>query len=280
MSETVRDLLGDAVSRLRHLDTANLDAEVLLAFTLQISRGDLFAHPEKPVPPGAAADFYSLISKRSRHFPIAYLTGIREFWSLALSVSQDTLIPRPETEVLVEAALSMIPRDAPFNILDLGTGTGAVAIAISSERPHCRITASDISPEALSMARNNAIRHGMGNIEFRKSDWFSDFSGKVFDMIVCNPPYIDTRDRCFQSGDLYYEPRVALDGGYLGMNTINHIIPSAPEYLKPGGGLILEHGFDQGESVRYLFSANSYTGITTRLDYSGHERITIARNRR
>jgi len=277
MKKTVKELLDEAVLMLQHLDTAQLDAEILLAFTLRTSRERLFAHPGKSVPDGIAADFQSLISKRIVHYPIAYLTGNREFWSMEMLVSQDTLIPRPETEILVEAALAMIPDHTPLNVLDLGTGSGAIAIALAAERPQCRIIAADVSQEALALAQENAVRHGIENIEFRVSDWFSAFPGLEFDLVVTNPPYVDSRDQGFDTGEIRYEPRIALDGGYLGLKMFNHIIPSAREYLKPGAGLILEHGFDQGESIRYLFMTNKFVDVVTRTDYSGLERISIGR---
>jgi len=277
MTITVKEILADAVQKLQHLDTAGLDAQILLAYVLQTSRETLFAHPEKVVTEGHAANYQSLISKRIEQYPVAYLTGRREFWSMDLIVSQDTLIPRPETELLVETALEMIPVNTPLNILDVGTGSGAIALAIATERPQCRIMASDVSPEALAVTRSNAIRYGLRNIDFRVSDWFSAFSGEVFDLVVCNPPYVDSHDRAFNTGEIRYEPRIALDGGYLGMKMINFIIPGALEHLKPDAQLILEHGYDQGESIRYLFITNKYIDISTRVDYSGRERVTAGR---
>ena len=277
MSVTVKELLAEAEQRLQHLDTGRLDAEVLLAFLLNMGREALFAHPEKTVTPEQAADFQSLVAKRMDRFPVAYLTGIREFWSIGLLISQETLIPRPETESLVETALELIPVDEPVNILDAGTGSGAIAIAIARERPQSYVTASDISRDALTVAQENAVRLNIKNIRFRESDWFSAFTGEVFDLVVCNPPYVDSRDRGFHSGEIRYEPRLALDGGYLGMQMINHIIPAAGEHLKQDAPLLLEHGCDQGESIRYLFISNGYVDVKTRLDYAGRERVSMAR---
>lgn len=277
MSVTIKELLSEAEQRLQHLETGRLDAEVLLAFLLNTGRESLFAHPEKTVALELAADFQSLIAKRMDRFPVAYLTGTREFWSIGLLISQDTLIPRPETESLVEAALELIPEDEPVNILDAGTGSGAIAIAIARERPQSRVTASDISREALTVAQENAARLNVDNIRFRESDWFSAFSGEVFDLVVCNPPYVDSRDSGFQSGELRYEPRLALDGGYLGMQMINHIVPAAGEHLKQDASLLLEHGCNQGESIRYLLISNGYVDVKSRYDYAGRERISMAR---
>jgi release factor glutamine methyltransferase len=277
MHSTVTELLKEAEQRLQHLDSARLDVEVLLAFVLNTGREALYAHPEKTVQPDLAADFQSLIAKRSDCFPIAYLTGHREFWSVDLLVSQDTLIPRPETESLVEAALELIPEDASMNVLDIGTGSGAIAIAIARERPQCHVTASDISRDALAVAQKNAVRFDIRNIGFKVSDWFSAFTGEVFDMVVCNPPYVDSQDSAFQNGEIRYEPRIALDGGYLGMQMINHIIPATRDHLKQNAPLILEHGYDQGESIRYQFISSNYVDVKSRFDYAGRERISMAR---
>lgn len=277
MSVTVRELLAEAGERLQCLDTGRLDAEVLLSFLLNTGRESLFAHPEKKITLDLAADFQSLVAKRLDGFPVAYLTGTREFWSISLIINQETLIPRPETESLVEAALELIPENDPVNILDAGTGSGAIAIAIARERPQSHVTASDISRDALAVARENAARLNISNIGFRESDWFSAFTGEVFDLVVCNPPYVDSRDSGFQSGEIRYEPRLALDGGYLGMQIINHIVPAARDYLKRDAPLLLEHGCDQGESIRYLFITNGYVDVKTRFDYAGRERISMAR---
>lgn len=277
ISTTVKELLAEAVQQLQHLDTPRLDAEVLLALVLHTGRETLYAHPSKTVSPDQAADFRSLVARRSEGFPVAYLTGYREFWSAEFLISQDTLIPRPETEILVQTALELIPDDVPMNILDIGTGSGAIAITIARERPRCHVMAADISREALAMARKNAIRYEIGNIGFRESDWFAAFSGEVFDLVVGNPPYVDTHDSGFQNGDIRYEPRIALDGGFLGMQMINHIIPAARDHMKKGAPLILEHGYEQGESIRHVFISCGYADVETRYDYAGLERISLAR---
>jgi len=279
LSATVKDLLIEAERRLQHLETPRLDAEVLLALVLNTGREFLYAHPEKTVAPGQATDFQCLLVRRSEGFPVAYLTGYREFFSAELLISQATLIPRPETELLVETALELIPEDALMNILDIGTGCGTIAVTIARERPCCHVTAADISDEALAVAGKNALRYGITNIGFRVSDWFSALSGEVFDMVVCNPPYVDSDDKAFQNGEIRHEPRIALDGGYLGMQMINHIIPVALDHLKQDAPLILEHGNDQGENVRRLFLSSRYTAVETRRDYAGLERVGLARKK-
>lgn len=275
---TIRDLLLEAERVLAHLPTPRLDAEVLLALVLNSGRETLYAHPERRLPQGQVADFRTLVARRSDGFPAAYLAGRREFWSTDILISQDTLIPRPETELLVEAALEMIPAHASLNILDLGTGSGAIAITIARERPLCHVTAADISRGALAVAGSNARRYGLENIRFHVSDWFSAFHGVVFDLVVCNPPYVDSGDRGFENGDIRFEPRIALDGGYQGMRMINHIIPVASYHLKPDAPLLLEHGHDQAASIRDLFICNGYTAVETRRDYAGLDRISLGRS--
>ena len=267
----------EAEGRLQHLETPRLDAEVLLSLVLNAGREFLYAHPEKTVTPAQATDFQSLLARRREGFPVAYLTGYREFFSAELLITQATLIPRPETELLVETALELIPEDAFLNILDLGTGCGTIAVTIARERPCCHVMAADISDEALAVASKNALRHGIANIGFCLSDWFSALNGEVFDMVVCNPPYVGSDDKAFQNGELRHEPRVALDGGYLGMQMINHIIPVALDHLKQDAPLILEHGSEQGENVRRLFISSRYTSVETRCDYAGLERVSLAR---
>ncbi|MFQ5659225.1 MAG: peptide chain release factor N(5)-glutamine methyltransferase [Gammaproteobacteria bacterium] len=276
-SRKVRDLLNDAECQLQSLSSARLDAEVLLAYVINSGRESLYAHPDKQVPATLCADYQSLVSKRADSFPVAYLTGNKEFWSSGLFVNCSTLIPRPETETLVESALGLIRHNAVMNILDLGTGSGAIAIAIAKERPLCHVTASDISSEALSIARTNACRHQVTDIGFIQSDWFSSLKGKVFDLILCNPPYVDSSDDGFLLGEIRFEPRIALDGGHFGMQSMNQIIPGALQHLQHEGYLLIEHGFEQGESVRCLFSANKFIGVTTIKDYAGLERVTLAR---
>lgn len=276
-STSISELLTLARQQLPAGDSARLDAEVLLSFVMNMPRESFYAHPEVRVPPDQACDFWSLIAKRVSGFPVAYLTGHKEFWSIELTVNRHTLIPRPETECLVETALEIIPEYAELSILDLGTGSGAIAIAVAGERPRCSIIAVDIVAESLQAAQANALRLGLSNIHFRLSDWFSGLRNQVFDVILCNPPYVDSRYHGFFDGEIGYEPRIALDGGHLGLEIINHIIPASTRHLSRGGYLILEHGYDQAGNVARLFSVNNFTEAGVMRDYAGHERISYAR---
>ncbi len=277
MCSTVSQLLGEAQRSLGRVSSARLDAEVLLAAAMNAARETLYARPEREVPAGVAADFQSLILKRAQGFPVAYLTGSKEFWSMELDVNQHTLIPRPETEIVVETALAVIPEDAAMNILELGTGSGAIALALARERSGCRLTATDVCLDALTTARVNAERHGLGNITFRRSDWFSAFTDEVFDLIVSNPPYVDSKDSGFTDGEIRFEPRIALDGGCFGMQIINHLISAAGRYLKHGAWMILEHGHDQAEDIRALFADNKFVEPRTVQDLAQLDRVSYAR---
>ena len=272
---TVRDLLQQGRKQLAHIDTAQIDCEVLVCTVLNQQRHYLFAHADAVVTASELADFNSLIAKRASGFPVAYLTGNREFWSLLLEVNQHTLIPRPETELLVELVLEAIPTDTSANVLDLGTGSGAIAIAIARERPACVVTAIDISQPALAMAQLNAVRLGVDNIQFVHSDWFSATAAQPFDLIVSNPPYVESNDRGFISGEIRHEPRIALDGGSYGLDAYRRIIPAAVGFLASGGRLLFEHGHTQGEPIRQLFHYNRYRDVETRQDYAGLDRVTL-----
>lgn len=274
---SIGELLRAAEHSLTGVESARLDAEVLLDDLLDAGREWLYAHPEQLVPEAKMRDFLALINRRREGFPVAYLTGHREFWSLDLLVTGQTLIPRPETEGAVEVALERIRGRPAARLLDLGTGCGAIALALASERPDCLAVASDISAEALAVARQNAVRCGIGNIEFRRSDWFSGLAGHRFDLIVCNPPYVDTRDRALVEGEIRFEPRLALDGGHGGMQAITTVVSSAARYLASGGSVVLEHGADQGESVRRLLANCGFTAIETVQDPAGLERVSCGR---
>lgn len=272
----VRDLLQSACQQLQHLDSARLDAEVLLAAVTGSGRESLYSHPERRVEAGQAVDFNALINHRRAGFPVAYLTGSREFWSLEFKVNRDTLIPRPETELLVETALENIAEDAALDILDLGTGCGAIAVALAGERPRCRVTAADLSGGALDVARENADRAGVANIDFLLSDWFAGLTGRLFHLVVCNPPYVESEHAGFSNGELRFEPRLALDGGRSGLAALQQIIPAAARHLYPGGRLLLEHGYTQGAEVRRLLQLNRYRDELTLKDYAGLDRLTKA----
>jgi release factor glutamine methyltransferase len=275
-THTVKDLLQSARQRLQHLDSARLDAEVLLAAVTGSGRESLYSYPERQLEEGQAVDFNTLINHRRRGFPVAYLTGSREFWSLEFKVNRDTLIPRPETELLVETALAHIAEDAALDILDLGTGCGAIAVALAGVRPRWRVTAADLSGAALDVARENAARAGVANIDFVQSDWFAGLTGRLFHLIVCNPPYVESSHAGFSGGELRFEPRLALDGGHTGLEALQRIIPAAARNLHPGGQLFLEHGHTQGREVRRLLQLNRYRDELTLKDYAGLERLTLA----
>jgi release factor glutamine methyltransferase len=274
---SVGDLLDAATAGLQALDTARLDAEVLLCMILDVGREYCHAHPEAQVPAAAAADFWRLVTRRQEGFPVAYLTGQREFWSLDLSVNQFTLIPRPETEQLVETALDLArTRDTP-ELLELGTGSGAVSIALARERPDARITATDLCRHALELAQHNAARHGIGNLSFLVSDWYAALGARRFDLILSNPPYVDEQCPALWQAPLRHEPRLALDGGRGGLEAVARIIAGAGRHLRPDAYLLLEHGFDQGESVRRLLRQYGFTDVETHRDAGGQERISGGR---
>ena len=271
----VRNLLVDAEQRLQAIASARLDAEILLASSMNTDRAGLYAYPEREVPEAVVANFHLLLNKRVDHYPVAYLTGNKEFWSLELDVDQYTLIPRPETECVIEATLEYMSDQQQYDILDLGTGSGAIALAIASERPACRVLAIDLSQEALAVAIGNALKHEIENVKFVQSDWFSKLRGRQFDLIIANPPYVESDDIGFSSGEIRHEPRLALDGGHHGMRAITHLVPAATHYLKPGARLILEHGYQQAESIRQLFAAQHYQDIHSRQDYAGLDRFSL-----
>jgi release factor glutamine methyltransferase len=263
-----------AALRLSGLDPA--DARVLLRATLRAGDAQLAAHPERRLTAPEREAFLALVERRRAGEPVAYLAGEREFYSLAFKVAPAVLIPRPETEGLVDWALERLPPEASPLALDLGTGSGCVAIAIAKHRPRARVTATDISAGALALARENAARHGAG-IEFLQSDWFAALGERRFDLIVSNPPYVAEDDPHLAQGDLRFEPRAALAAGARGLDAIETIVEQAVRRLRPGGWLLLEHGEEQGACVRALLAAAGYRGIETRQDLAARERITGAR---
>ena len=266
-------LLADAVQQLQtSSESARADAEILLAHCLQKSRTYLFAYPEKAVDSLTEASFRKLLAERLRGVPIAYLTGQREFWTLNLKVTPDTLIPRPETELLVETALKL--GSSSSHILDLGTGTGAIAIAIASERPDVQVTACDFSAAALAVAQENAQVNSIHNVHFIQSDWFSALPAQRFDMIVSNPPYIEADDPHLAQGDVRFEPLTALASGQDGLDDIRHLIQTAPQWLVNGGWLLLEHGYNQGQAVTALLQAAGFTQVRCLPDLAGNDRVS------
>jgi len=273
----IRLLLQTAQQKLSLLESARLDAELLLASVINRDRNYLYCHPEQPISRAEAADFNLLLSKRATGYPLAYLIGHKEFWSIVLSVNSATLIPRPETELLVELVLEMTDMHTNIKLLDLGTGSGAIAIALASERPAASVTATDISAEALATASANASSHKLDNIHFVQSDWFDDLGHARYDIIVSNPPYVHANDSALLTGEIRHEPRLALDGGSTGLDAYHRIIPGAARYLFNHGWLLLEHGYSQGQAIRDLLKLAHYQDIQTRQDYAGHDRITLAR---
>ena len=269
---TVRRLLDDARGR---IDPA--EAGLLLAHALGRTRGWLFAHGSDAVEAAAAATFDALVARREAGEPVAYLCGQRGFWTLDLAVTPDTLIPRPETELLVELALARLPRGREAHVADLGTGSGAIALALASERPRARVLATDASAAALAVAHANAGRLGLGNVEFRRGDWYEALPGLRFDLIASNPPYIAADDPHLAQGDLRHEPLSALASGADGLVAIRAIVAGAAAHLLPGGWLLLEHGWTQGAAVRELLEAGGFCEVGTQRDLEERDRVSLGR---
>ena len=275
---TLGELLADAARRLAEVgDTPRLDAEVLLAAALGRGRSYLRAWPERTPEPEQAARFAAWLERRLTGEPIAYLLGRREFWSLDLNVTPDTLIPRPETELLVDLALARLPADRPIAIADLGTGSGAIALALATERPRARIVATDRRLAALRVARGNAGRSNILNVEFREGDWCAPLAGERFDLIASNPPYVAATDSRWREGELRFEPPGALVAGEDGLDAIRAIIARAPACLRPEGWLLLEHGYDQGEAVPALLRERGFVEVADHRDAAGVSRASCGR---
>ncbi|KLU16669.1 MULTISPECIES: peptide chain release factor N(5)-glutamine methyltransferase [Xenorhabdus] len=272
--------LQHAAAQLITSDSPKRDAEILLQHVTGRSRTYLIAFNETPVSPEEASQLDILLARRIQGEPIAYIVGEREFWSLSLTVSPATLIPRPDTECLVEKALELLP-ESSAQILDLGTGTGAIALALASERQDCGVTGVDINPDAVALAKHNAARNTgklpVHNVNFLQSEWFSAVGERQFDMIVSNPPYIDELDPHLREGDVRFEPAAALIAAQNGIADLQTIIEQARHFLLPNGWLLLEHGWKQGIVVRNLFLEKGYQQIATFQDYGGNERITVGR---
>ena len=272
----VRDLLDDGARTLPG-DEARREAALLLRHALDVSDAWLITHMDDAIGVAQADAFRNLIEHRARGEPVAYLTGTRGFHDIELQVAPGVLIPRPETEVLVELALQRIPADADCNVADLGTGSGAIALAVARARPQARVVATDVSGAALDVARGNAERLRIGNVEFRLGDWYAGLAGEPFDVIVSNPPYIAEGDPHLREGDLRFEPAAALASGADGLDAIRVIVRGAREHLRNGGWLLLEHGFDQGADVRDLLLDHGLAEVFTQNDLEGRERATGGR---
>jgi [protein release factor]-glutamine N5-methyltransferase (EC 2.1.1.-) len=274
----VVDALSDASARLAEalrLDrtVARLEARVLAVHAWDVAPSWLLAHDTDPLAASQSQIYQTLVEQRLRGIPIAYLTGTREFYGREFEVTLAVLIPRPETERLVELALARLPIDAACEVLDLGTGSGCVAITLALERPQARVTAVDNSTEALQVAQRNAARLG-ARVEFVQSDWFAALDARRFDLIVGNPPYVAATDPHLQIGDLRFEPMLALASGYDGLDGCKRIVAAARAHLRPGGGLLLEHGYDQGAAMRELLRREAYHSPSTWQDLAGIERVS------
>jgi len=272
----IGELLAKARLLLADSTTNRLESEVLLGHVLGVARAHLYANPGSETSTRQRAEFLQLVKRRQQGEPIAYLTGQREFWSLPLKVTSDVLIPRPETELLVEAALARIPADAQWRVVDLGTGSGAIAIVIARMRKRCEVHATEISAAALAVAMENAETIVPGRIHFHRGSWLSPLH-EPFQFIVSNPPYLEMGDPHLQQGDVRYEPVTALSPGHDGLAAIRQIVADSLPLLNNHGWLAIEHGFEQGKKVRKIMQELGYSGVETLKDLAGLERVTLGR---
>lgn len=277
---SIAQALQQATERLDGSDSPRLDAEVLLMHALQRPRSYLHAWPERDLNVTELTAFEALVVRRSAGEPVAHLTGQREFWSLALEVTTDTLIPRPETETLVEQALQWLPQHRSLRIADLGTGSGAVALALAGERERWLLYALDRSSACINVARRNARRLGLTNCRFLVGHWAATFGTESLNAVVSNPPYVGTTDPHLRQGDVRFEPRTALVAGPDGLDDIRQLVDDAARVLMPGGSLLLEHAPWQAQAVRKLFKKHGYTDVDTARDAAGLERVSSARRGR
>lgn len=271
----IGDALAEAAESLRSSsDSARLDAELLMTMALDVARSYLIAHPEDALDPATAERYAALVERRRNGEPLAYITGEKEFWSLRLMVSPATLVPRPETELLVERALREVPRGAPFRILDLGTGSGAIALAIARNCRNCDVIATDVSAEALAVAQQNARQLDLANVEFLQGDWTQAVTSQSFDLIVSNPPYVNSGDPALQQ--LRHEPLQALAAGSDGLDAIRCISKGCLPLLNAGHLLMLEHGEQQAVSVAAVLAEDGWTVLECLSDLAGRPRVTVA----
>lgn len=266
-----REQLGD------YTDNPLSEARLILSFVLDKPVAWLIAWPEACLETSQIKTFQQIIKRRQAGEPLAYITGEHGFWSLTLKVSPDTLIPRADTEVLVETALKLIDENPITSVLDLGTGTGAIALAIASERPDIDVLATDFSDAALKVAHQNLLLIACPNVRFQQSDWFSAIPKQHFDLIVSNPPYIAENDKHLDDIGLKYEPITALTSGEDGLDDIRQIIQAAHNWMSKNGHLVLEHGYNQSASVQFLLEESGFTDIQSVSDYAGQDRVTFAR---
>ncbi|MBT6208324.1 MAG: peptide chain release factor N(5)-glutamine methyltransferase [Francisellaceae bacterium] len=275
---SIDDILNLATQRLNENSASpRLDAELLLSHALGENRIYLKTHNKNTVVSDDLKYFNQLIERRATGYPIAYIFNRKSFWDFELYVDESVLIPRPETELLVEKALELIPKTIESNILELGVGSGAVSIAIAKERPLARVIATDLSILALNVARNNAIELGVENIFFCNASWFQCLKSE-FDFIISNPPYLHSDDPHFVTDSLEFEPRLALDAGVSGLSCYEQIINEATKFLKPRGVILLEHGCEQANALETILQTSGFVGVNTSKDLSGHDRVISARN--
>ena len=272
----VAELLREATARLPG-EEARFEAEQLLLHALGVERAWLFAHATDAVDEAGCQRFEVLLARRIEGQPLAYLTGQRGFWTLDLHVNAATLIPRPETELLVEQALARLPQGDLRRVADMGTGSGAIALSIASERPLATMIATDLHAATLAVAVKNAQAYALENVWFRRGHWHDALGNDRFDMIVSNPPYIAAGDPHLQQGDLRFEPAPALASGADGLDAIREIISGAPGHLVPGGWLLLEHGWDQGAAIRALLEQAGFGDVETVQDLEQRDRVTLGR---
>jgi release factor glutamine methyltransferase len=273
--QTVSDVLHTATMMLSRVSSsARLDAELLLEHVTGLSRTAFRTAPERGLPVPAAWSFQQLVKRRLQGEPVAYIRGQQEFWSLLFEVGPAVLIPRPETELLVERALAHISSDTPARIADLGTGSGAIALSLAHERPQAQITATDASKQALEIAMRNVARLQISNARLLQGSWFVPIENQKFDLIVCNPPYIAENDRDVAPEVRRYEPALALFSGQSGLDALDHIVANAPLHLERGGWLLLEHGWKQAAAVRELLVRAGFAHVRSHADLAGHERVT------
>lgn len=275
---TIDSLLKLAYGRLAsQSDTAQIDAQLLLAHVLGVSISYFFTWPEKAVSDSASEQFDTLLARREQGEPIAYILGQQDFWTLSLETSKHTLIPRADTERLVEVALELQPNGVK-RVLDLGTGTGAIALALAYEWRSADVVGIDFQAQAVALAQRNAVKNNIKNTRFLQSDWFSALADEpLFDVIVSNPPYIDPEDQHLSQGDVRFEPITALVADDHGLADIRRIIDGALVHLVGGGWLMFEHGYDQATAVRQLFSDKAFKDIATYKDLGGNDRVTVGR---
>jgi release factor glutamine methyltransferase len=272
---SITSILKEAAETLTSVsDSTLLDAEVLLCLALNKQRSYLRAWPDNILPAEQLATFLALLKQRQHGTPIAYITENKEFWSRDFYVTPDVLIPRPDTELLIELSLKLMPTDSPVKIIDLGTGSGIIAITLAAERPDAKISAVDFSLAALRIAKINADKHSIKNILFYHSDWLANVPETLFNLIISNPPYIAEHDSHLRQGDLRFEPLSALCSAEQGLKDIKIIAGTARAYLEPGGYLLVEHGYDQQQQVQAIFKDFSYDKVQTYTDLSGQPRVT------